>query len=676
MVMPSFRPTPSLPPDAASGTAPLTAEAVRPVITDTVRLAHFFVGPHLELEGGPPVVETVPWELFQGRLLDPAFTRVRRSFETWNVFLVEGGVRSAEPVLSVKLDAGAGQVQVVRALPCYAWEGYDAGGGVYLSRETRKWVRELVGTIPLARLSSAEEFLDELVCLLFLAVVGTSRLPLTSLEAPLPAFALGQLAYCYRPGAGASGDQPMRSYQELAALPDQADLASVERAKLLETLLHATPVAELGKMAALFFRPGDTPTDLLQTLFNEVSLSPYTDLVEKTLALLGVLEDQGTVSPAETVDFLARLLRQIGRHLSAYDLVTFHQRGANYPDALLLHAVLRAYLDLARRRPDLFRAPPGTAEDGQPERRLRRRALRQAWLLRSWYEGLPVPDAPTSQGEALRVLPEPFVRVPEEQILQPTRRRRRLFADDPLAARRTGDVAELLTETLCDLEYPDELRELGMALFLDRPLGVGKAATEPDATPLLSYEAFSPSLAERRLQYLADQLGLLAPADLAASRQQLRAGLGVRGIPTSAVPASPRPGVVSLADARQAAPDFVLLRTTARSARAFLRVYDFGPLRKRFHLSWLGAGPPLLILGAGRVGPLAAVTFHDAELRPRLELAFDPSAGYASRAGVDFPASGLQVLRVWEDGAIPGSLQEHDVGREGLVVQVSGSRPA
>ena len=65
-------------------------------------------------------------------------------------------------------------------------------------------------------------------------------------------------------------------------------------------------------------------------------------------------------------------------------------------------------------------------------KRLRRRALRQAWLIRRRYEGWPVPDLPTSPGENNRVLPPSHPRVPEEQILQPSRRTRRLYADDPL----------------------------------------------------------------------------------------------------------------------------------------------------------------------------------------------------------------------------------------------------
>src|SRR5690242_1975256 len=92
---------PQFPPHPTPGPAPtpLTPETVRSVIADAVRPAHFFVGGRFDLDADPPGPETVAWEVFHGRLLDPAFTRLRRSFETWNLFLVEGGVRSAEPVL-------------------------------------------------------------------------------------------------------------------------------------------------------------------------------------------------------------------------------------------------------------------------------------------------------------------------------------------------------------------------------------------------------------------------------------------------------------------------------------------------------------------------------------------------------------------------------------------------
>src|SRR5262245_13359514 len=104
-LMPRFRP--ALP--AAAAAEPVSLPAARELIAEVLRPGHFFVGRTIALEWEPASAETVFWEVFQGRLLDPPLTRLRRPFEAWNVFLVEEGVRSAEPVLSVKLDAEAGQ---------------------------------------------------------------------------------------------------------------------------------------------------------------------------------------------------------------------------------------------------------------------------------------------------------------------------------------------------------------------------------------------------------------------------------------------------------------------------------------------------------------------------------------------------------------------------------------
>src|SRR5579884_968219 len=127
------------PPPAPAAFTDLVAEVLRP--------GHFFVGPGLALAWEAPADEVVRWAVFRGRLVDAALTREQRAFRAWNVFSKDDTGRSAEPLLSVKLDGGAGAIHVVRAVYCYAWEGYDAGGNVYQSRETRKWVRELVGTI-------------------------------------------------------------------------------------------------------------------------------------------------------------------------------------------------------------------------------------------------------------------------------------------------------------------------------------------------------------------------------------------------------------------------------------------------------------------------------------------------------------------------------------------------
>ena len=189
------------------GGSPTDLQDVRALISDAMLPAHFYLRRTGVLEWQPACAEEVSWEIYHGRLLDPAHTRERRQFEAWNIFWVDAEGRSAEPILSVKLDKDERQLHVVRAIHCYAWEGYHAGDNVYLSRETRKWLRELVGTIKLRDFTALAEVRDELICLLFQAVVGASRLPLTSVEAPLPAFSLGELAYVYRPAAGS---EPMR----------------------------------------------------------------------------------------------------------------------------------------------------------------------------------------------------------------------------------------------------------------------------------------------------------------------------------------------------------------------------------------------------------------------------------------------------------------------------------
>src|SRR5262249_47309031 len=156
---------------------------------------------------------------------------------------------------------------------------------------------------------------------------------------------------------------------------------------------------------------------------------------------------------------------------------------------------LKRYVLLIDGTPDLFSAGGG-CEDAKM-RRLRRRALRQACLLRRHYEGLPVPDAPTSPGENARILPPPHQRVPEEQLLQTTRRTKTLYAGEPLSGLLTPKVRALLGESVHDLGEPSEWQELGAALFIDRPFGWGKAVGEPDLTPLLAHLAYSPSIARR-----------------------------------------------------------------------------------------------------------------------------------------------------------------------------------
>ncbi len=137
------------------GTDIRSLDDVRQIIVESLRPANFYTAPDLTLEWAHVPAEETPWEIFQGRLLDRAHTRQRRSFEAWNVYVVEGGARSEEPLLAIKLDAGASELHITRGLLCYVWEGYHAGDNVYLSRETTRWVRELVGTVKLAQFASS-----------------------------------------------------------------------------------------------------------------------------------------------------------------------------------------------------------------------------------------------------------------------------------------------------------------------------------------------------------------------------------------------------------------------------------------------------------------------------------------------------------------------------------------
>jgi hypothetical protein len=631
-------------------------ETVRRLIAEALHPADFFVAPPQSLAWHDTADERLPWEIYRGRLLDRSQTTETRCFAAWNVFGIGAEGRTGEPLLSVLWDREAGQVHVTRAIHCYSWEGYHAGNNVYLSREVARWVRELVGTIDWADVRDPQELQEEITGLLFHAVVGLSRLPLTSVEAPLPGFSLGELGYFDRSRTGVAEARlgPMNSCRDLLAYALRGDLGWLEKVRLVELVVRCTPKESIGGAADLFERRwreiGHSAAQigpLFRALFDEVALSPYTDFVDKTLAFLHHLVERGSLGLEEQVDFLGYLLRHLGRHLTAYDLITFHHRGANYPDALLLDAVLKDYLSLLERHPGLFAA--GADGDERPKR-LRRRALRQGWMLRRRYEGLPVPDLPTSPGENARLLPPPHRRVPEEQILDPEKRTRHLYADDPLTLHLGEHGRQVLWQSIEDLRHPLELRELGMALFLDRPLSLDKAPGQPDLTPLLSYEAFSRSIAEQRLRFLAGLPELAAARQGMATALKTLPGLRVDGVPLGRHRGVPRPGAVSVEDAHAVADDFVFLRTTGRSVADFLALFDFTALGQRFTLDYMAPGQRVLIL-RGRAAEIqedGVLVIYDAALRRRLELQVDPHAVYAIRGGSEFPVAGLRVRAVWE----------------------------
>ena len=155
-----------------------------------------------------------------------------------------------------------------------------------------------------------------------------------------------------------------------------------------------------------------------------------------------------------------------------------------------------------------------------------------------------------------------------------------------------------------------------MALFLDRPLGAGKAAMEPDDTLLLASEAFSRSIAEQRLHDLAREPNALTDLERNECLARLAAGSETRGLPLDAVGGEARPGTVSLTDARRAAPDFVLLRTAPGSVRALLDQYDFSKIAEQTDLEWMKRGR--VLLARDQTGRCLVV--YDEQFRPRLHL--------------------------------------------------------
>lgn len=601
--------------------------AVGQLIDDVLKPGHFFADPTLRLAWIAARSETIHWELFRGRLLDAKQTRDERTFLSWHI--VQGS--ADEALVSVKLDVRSRHIHVTRGVLCHAWEAYDSGGGVIESREMVQWTRELVGTIVLAEYAELESVRDELICLTWQAVVGTSRLPLTSVEAPLPAFTFGQLHYLY---SESCGEEPITSWQAWLLRGLQTPCARRETVKLVEFTLRHIKSDEAPRFAEPFRRhvnhaDAKLPR-LLRGLFNDLSLSPYTHFVDNAVAWIGELGQ---------TEFLGVLLRQLGRHLTAYDLITFHHRGANYPDALLLDAALKTFLR------------------GPLETRQERCALRQACLLRRHYQGHPVPDLPTSPGENARVLPTSYPRVSGEQLTQPQRRRRQLFADAPLSNLLTDTARSILAQSVQDLQHLDERVEMGMGLFIDRPLGYGKEVAEPDLTPLLAHEAFSPSLARRRWRELKQFCAELEISiDAASLDESFENGPWPAGLASAELAEAPRP-VAALADVRKVAGDFVILRTLPVGLGELLRLFDWRQLTERFRLRFLAEGPPRLFVQAIDHAGGSVLTLFDGELRRRVELHVDARQGFQRRAGVEWPRAGLQVVAVWEDTDDPAVLR-------------------
>jgi hypothetical protein len=527
--------------------------------------------------------ESIRWEIFLGHLLDSTATRRTEALDSWHVFLDGVDGKSDDPLISVFCQHDTEKLYVTRQILTHAFEAFEESPGVIGTRPTQKWIRELVGTVTCTKLNS-QGIGGLLGRLIHLAVVGTSRLPITSLESPLPSFSLGQFSYF--PVDLPQSEVPTSMADSLFNLLEVAN--SQVAARALEFALRSLPQESTIQVVSILRRVGsERGSELLRTVFNQAALAPHTDFASRLIKLVEMLAEEDWFGAERALTLLAFMLRQLCRHLTAFDLAQFHSFGANYPDALFLDALLRSGLRI------LEAQGPRTHSAGH---KLLRRALRAGALLRKEYEGLRVPDSPTSMGENARVLPPPFVRVPEEQITEQGKRRRVLFADTPTEGLFSDSTRPILKQSFLDLESDTELQELGTGLFLDRPIGALKQPGEVDRTPLVSYVAFSRTIADRRLA-MAQRTGWIDVNQHAALSSRL-SKLTPIGLIASSLHCTERPGVVSLADASKAAEDFVILNSTRSSIDELLDLYDWQPLAERFPAlhEWLHKGLDVLLM--------------------------------------------------------------------------------
>ena len=307
----------------------INVDSVRASIEQTLRPGRFFLAGEGRLEIDHQRNVSLPWEVFRGHLLDESKTRGRKTFDSWNVFVrpAEGG--PTEPFVAVLFAPSDRVIYVTRSIFSYVQQPYVTQENVVLTREIRKWVRELVATIDLTATSdgrwptftrpqhpAARALERELGHDLLLAVIGTSRLPVTSVESPLPGFSLGDFGYF--PNAVADGAQPITTAKELIARGLTIETPPLERAKLLELILRTIHADELGELVERFLEQwrslGLTEVDLtamLKTLFNHLALTPYTQFVDRLIDLLRELAQPERLRVEEIIDLLSFMLRYL-----------------------------------------------------------------------------------------------------------------------------------------------------------------------------------------------------------------------------------------------------------------------------------------------------------------------------------------------------------------------------
>src|SRR6185295_19050819 len=118
---------------------------------------------------------------------------------------------------------------------------------------------------------------------------------------------------------------------------------------------------------------GSELLELCRAIFNSVALTPYTQFENHFISLLEHLTETGFLTTEQLVDELGYMLRHLVRHLTAFDLIQFHNMGANFPDALMLESLLTAYLRQVERQTELFLSDDVMSAKPARQRRMRRR---------------------------------------------------------------------------------------------------------------------------------------------------------------------------------------------------------------------------------------------------------------------------------------------------------------
>ena len=325
-------------------------------------------------------------------------------------------------------------------------------------------------------------------------------------------------------------------------------------------------------------------------------------------------------------------------HLTAYDLITFHHQGANYPDALLLDGLLRDVLALASVHSNLFKVDAQADPRSVADARRRRRALLLGWWMHRFLNGLPVPDEPTSPGENARILPPPHHRVSEEQLHKLGRRTRYLYAESAIDWQVHRSLLQACLE---ELEDPEMLLELGTALYLDRPFGTLKPPGSLDLTPLLSYELFSRTVAHERLRRFEKFDPIIGSSPALAAASALLERLSASGIP---VPRSTHSGMtLRLQDCWRVADDFVVRRPSSATIRRVRAYFDWKhapfPLNE-----WHKRGlRPIPVPDPAPTAP-SRIVFYDRDWNPQFECSVAAEQGFARRGPLELPMPGLLIV--------------------------------